>query len=391
MNTSSLEIDRFFPHMVEVRRTLHQYPELAYQEEKTAAIVMDELRRLEIPFQYGGRGGGILARIPGRVSAAPAIALRAELDGLPVSERTGLHFASRHPDRMHACGHDGHMAIVLGAAAMLKAAPPRGDVVLIFQPGEETGRGARVVIEAGALDGVGMIFAGHMTRHHRTGEIVVPKGLVSARSEQFAIRVQGRAGHGARPHEGVDAVVTAGALILAIQTLVSREVDPFHPAVLSIGKVAAGDAPNVIADHALLEGIIRTTQDGTHQRILGGLERMAYGTAAAHNAHVDVEVTTMCPAVVNPPRETEIARRAACRVVGDAGLLLMEAPSMGADDFSYYLEQVPGCYVRFGARGEGWPEIPLHSPEFDFDEESLKVGATFFDALVREAHADLEA
>lgn len=391
MITSSHDIDQLFPHMVQVRRTLHQYPELAYQEEKTAAIVMDELRRLKIPFRYGGRGGGILARVPGRISRFPAVALRAELDGLPVSERTGLDFASLHPNRMHACGHDGHMAMVLGAAALLKAAPPPGDVVLIFQPGEETGRGARVVIEAGALDGVGMVFAGHMTRHHRTGKIVVPRGLVSAHSDLFAIRVHGQAGHGARPHEGVDAVVAAGALIQAIQTLVSREVDPFHPAVVSIGKVAAGDAANVIAEHALLEGIIRTIQDGTRRRIVGGLERMARATGAAHNARVDVEVITMCPAVVNTPRETEVARRAACRVVGDAGLLLMEAPSMGADDFSYYLEHVRGCYVRFGARREGWPEIPLHSPEFDFDEESLKVGATFFDALVREAQADLEA
>lgn len=276
-------------------------------------------------------------------------------------------------------------AMLVGVAGMLVNEPPPGDVILLFQPGEETGEGAKVMLDTEALQRVRMIFAGHMTRHYRVGEIMVPRGLVSARSDRFSIRIEGRGGHGARPHEGIDAVVAAGALIMGIQTLVSREVDPFHPSVVSIGTVQAGDAPNVIAGEASLEGIIRTTNDQSRDRIIDGLHRIARATGEAHSARVDVSLRTMCPPVINDEEPTELARRAALRVVGEERLVLTEEPSMGADDFSYYLEQIPGCYVRFGARRDDWPDIPLHSPRFDFDENLLKVGAAYYDSLVREA------
>jgi amidohydrolase len=275
--------------------------------------------------------------------------------------------------------------MLLGAAAMLKQNPPPGHVVLIFQPAEERGAGARVMIQSGALDRVKAIFGGHVMRQFRVGEIMVAHGVITAQSDKFTIRVRGRGGHGARPHEAVDAVVVAGLLIMAVQTLVSREINPFYPSVVTIGQVQAGTAPNVIAEHAVLQGTIRTTQRKVRKQIIEGLNRMAKATGVLHNAVVDVEVTEGYPPVVNTEQEAEIARLAALKVVGQQGLVPLDYPSMGAEDFAYYLEQIPGCYVRFGARREGWENIPLHSPAFDFDEEALKVGAAFFNEVAREA------
>jgi hippurate hydrolase len=374
--------------MVELRRTFHRYPELAFEEKQTAAVIMAELRRLEIPFEYGGVGGGVVARIKGGEEGAPAVALRADMDALPGEENTGLPFASQHPGKMHACGHDGHMAMVLGAAALLKADPPPGEVVFIFQPAEERGGGARVMIEAGALDGVRAIFGGHVTRHYRVGEVMVASGTITAQSDGFTIRVKGRGGHGARPHEAVDAVVVVGLLIMAVQTLVSREINPAHPSVVTIGKVEAGSAGNVIAEDATLYGSIRTTEPAVRKQLIEGLQRMAKAVGDLHNASVQVEIREGYPPVINTAKEAEIARRAVLKSLGEEGLVAMDQPSMGSEDFSYYLRRVPGCYVRFGARREGWENIPLHSPSFDFDEAAMKVGVAFFDQVVREAIAD---
>ncbi|MYD86642.1 MAG: amidohydrolase, partial [Acidobacteria bacterium] len=200
--------------MRELRRTFHRRPELAYEEVETARTVMAELERLGIPYDYGGRGGGVVGRLAGP-GAGPRIALRAEMDALPCTEETGLPFASAAPGRMHACGHDVHMAIVLGAAARLAADPPPGSVVFVFQPAEERGNGAQVMVEAGALDGVDAIFAGHVTTQHRVGEIMVADGTITAHSDRFNIAVHGESGHGARPHEAIDAVVVTGFLITA--------------------------------------------------------------------------------------------------------------------------------------------------------------------------------
>ncbi|MGX2030298.1 MULTISPECIES: M20 metallopeptidase family protein [Methylocaldum] len=378
------DVERIYPRMVELRRLLHRYPELAFEEAQTARMIMEELDRLGIPYEYGGIGGGIVARIAGKSEGA-TVALRAEMDGLPGVETTGLPFASLNPGKMHACGHDGHMAMVLGAAALLKDDPPPGNVLLIFQPAEERGGGSRIILRSGALSGVKAIFGGHVTGHYRVGEIMVAPGVLTAQSDGFLIRIQGRGGHGARPHEAVDAVVVAGLLIVAMQTLVSREVNPVYPSVITIGQVSAGSAPNVIAETATLRGSIRTTLPEVRKHLLEGLERMAKGIGDLHNARIEVIVNEGYPPVVNTLVESEIARRAAGKIVGEKGLVSMEYPSMGSEDFAYYLQEIPGCYVRLGARREGWEHIPLHSPAFDFDEEVLKIGAAFFDRVTRDA------
>lgn len=384
-----LKSEKIFPELVKLRRTFHQYPELAFEEEKTAQIIMKELDRLAIPYAYGGVGGGIIARIGGKKGGL-TVALRAEMDGLPGEENTALPFSSKNEGKMHVCGHDGHMTMLLGAAAFLNDDPPEGNVVLIFQPGEEKGGGARKMIASGALGGVDVIFSGHITRHYSVGEIMVAEGVITAQSDGFIIRIKGKGGHGARPHEAVDAVVVAGLLISTIQTLVSREINPVHPSVITIGKVEAGSAGNVIAESAVLMGTIRTTLPDVRKHLVEGIQRMAAAAALLHNAEISVEIKEGYPPVKNTARETAIAMKAALNLVGEKGIAGMDHPSMGGEDFAFYLMEIPGCYVRFGARREGWENIPLHSPSFDFDEEVLKTGAAFFDEVVRVAVANLK-
>lgn len=377
--------EHLFEWMVDVRRALHRQPELAFEEVETAKRLMAELDTLNIPYIYAGPGSGVIGRLECDIPDAPTFALRADMDALPGAENTDLPFASTIEGRMHACGHDAHMTMVLGAAALLKASPPPCNVLLVFQPAEEKGGGARTVVQSGMLDDVRAIFGAHVTHHYRVGEIMVAEGTITAQSDRFRIDIRGRGGHGARPHEATDAVVVAGLLITTIQTLVSREINPVFPSVVTVGMVHAGTAPNVIAEEAYLEGSIRTTLPEVRDTIHRGLARMAKAMGELHNAEVKLDITPGYPPVVNTKQEAAIAHRAAEAIVGREGLMAIDHPSMGSEDFAFYLEKMPGCYVRFGARRSDTEYIPLHSPEFDINEEVLKVGAAFFDEVIREA------
>lgn len=381
--TTQLASEPLFQHLVELRRNFHRHPELAFEEVETARMIMEELDRLDIPYDYPGKGGGVIGHLHNNDNL-PTIALRADMDALPGAENTDLPFASTIEDKMHACGHDAHMTIVLGAAALLKASPPEGNVLFVFQPAEEKGGGSRVIINSGALDKVDAIFGAHVTHHYRVGEIMVAEGVITAQSDRFSIIVKGKGGHGARPHEAIDAVVIAAQLINTLQTIVSREINPVYPSVITVGKIVAGSAPNVIAEQAILEGSIRTTHAEVRRHIHDGVKRMANAMGELHNANIIVDITEGYPPVINSRLEAKIAHRAARKVVGETGLMAMDHPSMGSEDFSYYLQNIPGCYVRLGARiNEEY--IPLHSPAFDINEEVLEVGAEFFDQVVREA------
>jgi len=388
---SASGIEAIYPSMVELRRSFHRHPELAFEEEHTAKLIMHELERLGIDYTYPGRGGAVVGRLPVKLADGPTVALRAEMDALPGAENTDLPFASTIEGKMHACGHDAHMAMVLGAASLLARDPPPANLLFVFQPAEERGGGARVVLGSGVLDGVNAIFGGHVTHHYRVGEIMVAQGVITAQSDRFRIEVHGKGGHGARPHEATDAVVVAGLLITAIQTLVSREINPVYPSVVTIGRLEAGSAPNVIAERAVLEGSIRTTLSDVRTHLHNGLKRMGKAVGDLHNAKVTVAIEEGYPPVVNTPHETGIAFSAARDVVGEHGLMAMDHPSMGSEDFSYYLHSIPGCYVRFGARRQEREYIPLHSPEFDIDEAVLKVGARYFEQVARRASSELKA
>jgi hippurate hydrolase len=371
-------------HAIELRRWLHRHPELSFQETETAARVIAELERLGIPYSYAGRGSGVIGRIivdP----ALPTIALRAELDALPGTEMNNAEYASIYSDRMHACGHDAHMTMVLGAAERLVESLPDGNVVLIFQPAEERGGGSRVMIEAGALEGVRAIFGGHVTHEWPTGKIMIKKGAMTAQSDRFVINVKGKGGHGARPHEAIDAIVISALLITAMQTLVSRQTNPVHPSVITVGKIISGSAANVIAESAELEGTVRTTFPDTRDHIHRGIRRMAEAMGDLHDARIHVELTQGYPPVINTDEEVDLVRRCVRAHLGDDALTTAPNASMGSEDFSYYLQKVPGAFFRFGARRPEWEPIPLHSPRFDIDEAVLPVGASFFDVLARAA------
>lgn len=383
-----LKAERIFQRMVELRRAFHREPELAFQEEKTAARIMAELERLGVPFEYGGTGTGVVGRLVGDASG-PTVALRAEMDGLPGAENTDLPFASRFTDRMHACGHDAHMAVVLGACELLVEEPPPGTTLFVFQPAEERGGGSRVVLASGLLDEVDAIFGGHVTHHYGVGQMMVSKGIITAQSDRFSVSIRGRGGHGARPHEAIDAVVMSGLFIAVTQTLVSRYVNPAHPSVVTIGTVRAGTAANVIAEEAYLEGSIRSTVPEVRDRLHEGLGRMSDSLAKLFAAEVSLDISEGYPPVVNSERESRIAERAARKLLGAEGLIPLDYPSMGSEDFSFYLEKLPGCYVRFGARRNEREYIPLHSPCFDIDERVLIVAASFFDEVTREAMREL--
>ena len=370
-----------FRQIVALRRDLHQHPELSRQEMRTAQKIADFLDQLGLSYRRQVAGHGIIAEIPAN-SAGPCVALRADMDALPVIEETGLPFASQTHGIMHACGHDGHTSMLLGAAALLAEerelpAPVR----MIFQPAEETGEGAQAMIDAGALDGVALIFGGHVDRHFPVGSIAVTDGAVNASSDRFCVRITGKGGHAARPHETVDAVVVGSLMVMAIQTIVSREINPAHPSVVTVGRFEAGTAGNVIAGQATLQGSIRAQHQEVREYLHGSIERIAKSIGQLHGASVEVRIDCGTPPLINPPEVATLARHAASSVVGEQSVLNMETANMGGEDFSYYLACVPGCYVRLGTAREGVEQYPAHSSRFDFDEEALAVGAAYYHAV----------
>jgi len=370
-------------HLSELRHWFHQHPELSFQEAETAKRIIAELESLGFRCEYAGVGHAVIAYINGKDPGLPAVALRAEMDALPGKESTGASYASGNAGAMHACGHCSHMAMLLGAAHLFSRNQPPGPVRLVFQPAEEKGGGARVAIKDGALDDVAMIFAVHVTHEYETGTIMIRDGSVTAQSDGFLIRIRGKGGHGARPHEAVDAVVISGFLITALQTLVSREINPLFPSVVTIGSVHSGSAANVIAEEAELRGSFRTSLPEVRKHLHHGLRRMVSAVAELHNAAIDIEISEGYPPVINEPVSTQIARKAAVDIVGANKVVAAEHPSMGSEDFSFYLQKTPGCFVRLGARKADWIAVPLHSPAFDIDERVLAVGTKFFDRVAR--------
>ncbi|MBU1232566.1 MAG: amidohydrolase [Proteobacteria bacterium] len=371
-----------FAWMRTIRQHLHQNPELAFQEFKTAAYVCEKLSELGIRSQPGMAGTGVLAEI-GTAKNDRIVGLRADMDALPIKEKTGLPFASEIAGCMHACGHDGHMAMLLGAAALLGKMDLPGRVRFIFQPAEENGNGAEKMIEEGVADGLDAIFAGHIDTHYPTGSITVDEGIICAYADPFIIRLRGSSGHAARPHEAKDSIVAAAGLITALQSLVSREVDPNHAAVVTIGHVQAGETHNVIAEEAILEGTIRSTHPEARSRLLAGLERMVMGSSSLYAVTADLEFPDFLPAVINSASAAKVARKAAVAVTPEKSVFSQGPSSLGGEDFSFYLQKVNGCLVRFGAHVSA-DTGPAHSSTFDFDEAVLSTGAAWYARVAME-------
>ena len=381
----------YLPELQEIRRDLHAHPELCYEEQRTADVVAAKLTEWGIPIVRGLGVTGVVGIIKNG-SSNRAIGLRADMDALPMQEINGFAHASRHPGKMHACGHDGHTAMLLGAAQHL--AQHRdfdGTVYLIFQPAEEGGGGARRMMDEGLFQQFPMdaVYGMHNWPGIPEGHFGVVSGPMMASSNEFRVSVRGKGAHAAQPHRGIDPVMVAVQIAQAWQTIVSREKNPLESAVLSITQIHAGSATNVIPDEAELVGTVRTFSTGVLDLIQRRMEEMATGVAAAFNASVDFSFKRNYPPLINHPEQTAFAVEAMRDVVGADRVDTNVEPTMGAEDFAFMLQEKPGCYVFIGngegahrAGGHGLGPCQLHNTSYDFNDNLLPIGASYWVRLV---------
>ncbi len=386
-------VSHFLPREIEallaLRRDLHEHPELSWKEERTAGKLERALLALGALDVRRVAGTGVMGRLPGREPGGPTIAIRGDIDALPIQEETALPFASSVSGVMHACGHDVHATWTIGAGMLLSRMPALGDVLLILQPAEEVGAGARAILASGALDAVGAIFGGHVDRRFEVGQIVADAGPLAASADEFRIELIGQGAHGARPHEAIDPIVGAAALVMALQTVVSRRVDPSDPAVLTVGEIHSGTASNIIPERAMLTGTLRATTPRTRALLRAEVQRLAESVAAAHRLTAKVVLSQGTPPVVNDPAVAAIARAAAASLVGDGNVVPFGLTNMGGEDFAFYQERVPGCFLRVGAREPGGERTPAHSPRFTVAEGAIFVGAAVLAECARGAAKEL--
>jgi hippurate hydrolase len=379
------------PRLISLRHRLHQIPEIGYEEFKTSAAIREELARLGIDFVDGLPDSPTATIATIGDTSKPCVALRADIDALPITERTGLPYASTHDGMMHACGHDGHTAVLLGAAEVLRQHADQLNVCvkLIFQPAEEGGGGASRLVRAGVLDGgigpkVSAIFGLHGWPGLPVGFVSSRQGPILAATDQFEATFIGVGCHGAFPHLGRDPIVTAAEAVTSLQTFVSREMDPTEPAVVTVGTFHAGTACNVIPDTARITGTARTLTPPARDQIEKAIRRRCEMTAAANDCRVDFTWIDGYPPTINDTKMTAYVEQTARAVIGRESYLEASRPAMGGEDFAYYLEAVPGCFFMIGVCPEGrdiYP--PLHSDRFDFTDAAIGIGVRMFVNLVR--------
>ncbi|WP_017753496.1 M20 family metallopeptidase [Calidifontibacillus oryziterrae] len=370
-------LDYLYSEMVKIRRYLHQYPELSFEEVKTPKYIAEYHQNLghEVHSEVGKHG--VVAILKGK-KPGPTVALRADFDALPIQEENDVPYKSKIPGKMHACGHDGHTATLLVLAKVLNSLKEelRGSVVFIHQHAEELAPGGAIaMINDGCLDNVDVIFGTHLWATEPLGDITYRSGPFMAAADKFEIKIQGKGGHGALPHLTNDAIVIGSQLIINLQQIVSRRVDPLESAVLSIGSFEAKNAHNIIADTATLTGTVRTFSEKNQLLIEKEIERILKGVCIGSNASYIFDYKRGYPAVVNHPIETEFLAKIAATIPGVKNVR-ETPPIMGSEDFSYYLQHVNGTYFFTGARNPSWDTVyPHHSPRFDIDERSMLIAA----------------
>ncbi len=365
------------PQLVELRRRIHQYPETGFAEVETARAIQEALGLAGIEVRAGVAGTGVMVDIAGNLPGG-TVALRADMDALPVEERTGLPFASRRPGLMHACGHDTHVAVVVGAGLLLAAERHQlpGTVRLIFQPSEETPPGgALAMLSEGALAGVEAILGLHVNPYLPVGSIGIRDGTVMAAADMFTLQVLGHGGHGAAPHQAADAIVAAGAVIQALQTVASRLVDPLQPVVVTVGTIKGGYKGNVIADRVEMEGTVRTLCPHLRTRMPELLRGLVTGVTTGYNCTAELDYQLGYPPVQNNAQLVQTVREAGRRVLGRGRVFPIANPSMGGEDFAYYAEQIPGAFFFLGSHTGQKDVFPWHHPQFDVDERCIPAGA----------------
>ncbi|MBJ12936.1 MAG: peptidase M20 [Candidatus Marinimicrobia bacterium] len=360
------------------RRDFHQYPELGFQEHRTSAKIIEILEGMGVEPKSGVGKTGLTADMV--FGEGPVIALRADMDALPIQETSDLKFSSKNSGVMHACGHDGHMAMLLGAAQLLSKTKSkfRGTVRLIFQPAEEGGGGARYMIKDGCLKDVKEIYGIHIWNYQPLGEIGIKEGPVLAAADEFDIIIEGKGGHGAAPQGTIDSIVVSSQLINSIQTIISRNTNPLESAVVTIGKIRGGDNHNIIADKVKLTGTVRAYTEKNRAMVKERLKQIIDGISKMSGAKILLKYHDGYPPTINHELPTKKVLHAAQKVVGDkAGPLYL---SMGGEDFSYYLEKIPGCFFFVGSapNKDKVFETPHHCSHFTMDENALLVGTSVY-------------
>ena len=374
----------FLAELTALRRDIHAHPELAFDENRTSDIVARELERYGLEVHRGIARTGVVAVLRAG-SSQRMIGLRADMDALPLCELNEFPHHSRHQGKMHACGHDGHTAMLLGAARYLTEKPDfDGIAVFIFQPAEESEGGAAVMIEDGLFERfpVEAVFGLHNWPGIPVGEMMVMPGPVMAGTCAFEIVVRGHGCHAAMPHQGVDSIVAGAQLVQALQTVVARTLHPCESAVVSVTQFHAGEAWNIIPEEVVLRGTIRTFKPEVQEAVERAIERLCSGIAAANGAQINVVFDHRYPPTVNSAAEAKFCQQVAAEVFGPEKVLTDILPSMGAEDFAYMLNEKPGCYVWLG-NGPGTGGCTLHNPHYDFNDELLTLGASYWVNLIR--------
>lgn len=385
MSTQAL-LEKHLPAAVDLRHRLHRIPELGYEEFQTAAAIRAELDRLGVGYVAGVEGAPTATIAWIGDPSRPCVAFRADIDALPIIEQTGLPYASTHKGRMHACGHDGHSAGLVGVAGVFKEIQDRLPVCvkLIWQPAEEGGGGAERLVKAGVLDGrigpkVGAVFGLHGWPAMKVGLVATKPGALLAATDNFMVRFRGRGCHGAFPHLGRDPIAAACQAVVSLQQVVSRDMDPTEPAVVTIGQIQGGTAVNIIPDTAQFSGTARSLSDENRRKVRAAIHRRCEAAAAAGECQIEFEWFEGYPPTVNDAAMAEYVAETARRALGPGRFVPVGRPSMGGEDFAYYLEKVPGCFFLIGVEpsdSRGYP--PLHSDRYDFTDEALGVGMRMF-------------
>ncbi|MGG5818998.1 M20 aminoacylase family protein [Falsiroseomonas sp. HW251] len=379
-------IAAFTPEMQAWRRDIHEHPELGYEEHRTSETVAKLLASWGIEVHRGIAGTGVVGVLRNGTSRR-AIGLRADMDALPMPEETGLAYASRNPGRMHACGHDGHTSMLLGAAKYLAETKAfDGTVVFIFQPAEEGGAGGQKMVQEGLFTRfpVDAVYGVHNDTASKLGEMLVVSGPILAAADTIDITIRGRGGHAARPHTALDPIMIGAQIVTALHQVVSRRVDPLDSAVISLCQFHAGTAHNVIPEVATISGTVRTLRATTQDEMERLIGQTAQGIAALHDAVADVHYHRGYPPTVNHAAETERAALAAAKVMGIDRVQRDAPPIMAGEDFSFMLNERPGCFVRIGQADGAKGAVPVHNPKYDFNDDLLPIGASFFANLVEQ-------